>query len=62
MFVVAAVSNAYKMLQDEEQLEYCKGVAEEAKVVTEEKVAEKRKLAKKQGKDIIEEDDPEVVS
>ena len=39
---LAAMNKAYKMFDDEEQLEYCMGVAEEAK----------------EGKTSIEEDDP----
>jgi hypothetical protein len=46
------------MFDDEEQLQYCMGVAEEAKEVLQAKVEEKRKLAKKEGKTSIEEDDP----
>ena len=55
---LAAVSKAYKMFDDEEQLEYCMGVAEEAKELLDQKLEEKRKQAKKEGKTSIEEDDP----
>ena len=53
-----AVNRAYKMFDDEEQLQYCMGVAEEAKEMLQVKLEEKRKLAKKEGKTSIEEDDP----
>ena len=46
------------MFDDEEQLQYCMGVAEEAKEVLQAKIEEKRKLARKEGKTTIEEDDP----
>lgn len=46
------------MFDDEEQLQYCMGVAEEAKETLQAKLEEKRKLAKKDGKTRIEEDDP----
>lgn len=53
-----AVNRAYKMFDDEEQLQYCVGVAEEAKEMLQVKLEEKRKLAKKEGKTSIDEDDP----
>lgn len=53
-----AVNKAHKMFDDEEQLQYCMGVAEEAKEMLKAKLEEKRKLAKKDGKTSIEEDDP----
>ena len=53
----SAVNKAHKMFDDDEQLQYCMGVAEEAKEVLQAKLEEKRKLAKKEGK-TIEEDDP----
>lgn len=43
-------------------MQYCMGVAEEAKEMLESKLEEKRKLAKKEGKSTIEEDDPVKVS
>ena len=46
------------MFDDEEQLEYCMGVAEEAKELLDQKLEEKRKQAKKEGKTSVEEDDP----
>ena len=49
---LAAMNKAYKMFDDEEQLEYCMGVAEEAKELLD------QKLTKKEGKTSIEEDDP----
>ena len=49
------------MFDDPEQMEFLKGVVEEARGLTEQKVKEKRKLAAKQGKTTIEEDDPEKV-
>ena len=52
------MNKAYKMFDDEEQLQYCMGVAEEAKETLQAKLEEKRKLAKKDGKTRIEEDDP----
>lgn len=57
-FLLTAVNKAHKMFDDEEQLQYCMGVAEEAKEVLKAKIEEKRKLAKKDGKTSIEEDDP----
>eukprot|EP00731_Ephydatia_muelleri_P032070 Em0023g577a len=54
-----AVHTAYKMFDSEDQMEYCKGVVEEARANIEERMKEKRKVAKKNGKDKIEEDDPE---
>ena len=38
MCLVLAVSKAYKILEDEEQLQYCKEIVEEAKIVVEMKV------------------------
>ena len=35
---LSAVNKAYKMLEEGEQKQYCEGVVEEARVVTEEKV------------------------
>ena len=55
---LAAVNKAYMMFDDEEQLEYCMGVAEEAKELLDQKLEEKRKQAKKEGKTSVEEDDP----
>jgi len=55
------VNKAYKMFDDEEQLQYVMGVAEEAKELLEQKLDEKRKQAKKEGKTSIDEDDPETV-
>ena len=49
------------MFDDDEQLQYCMSVAEEAKETLEAKLEEKRKQAKKEGKSTIEEDDPEKV-
>lgn len=46
------------MFDDEEQVQYCMGVAEEAREMLQAKLDEKRKLAKKEGKAAIEEDDP----
>ena len=46
------------MFDDEEQPEYCMGVAEEAKELLDQKLEKKRKQAKKEGKTSIEEDDP----
>lgn len=46
------------MFDDEEQLQYCMGVAEETKEVLQAKLDDKRKQAKKDGKTSIEEDDP----
>ncbi len=46
------------MFDDEEQMQYCNGVVEEAKETLQVKLEEKRKLAKKEGKETIEEDDP----
>ena len=54
---LAAVNKAYKMFDDEEQLEYCMGVAEEAKELLDQKLEEKRKQAKKEGKTSIEYED-----
>ena len=56
-----AVNKAYKMFDDEEQVQYCMGVAEEAREMLQAKLDEKRKLAKKEGKTTIEEDDPTKV-
>ena len=62
MFIVSiAVNKAYKMFDDEEQLQYVMGVAEEAKELLEQKLEEKRKQAKKEGKTSIDEDDPVTV-
>ena len=61
LFPSPAVNKAYKMFDDPEQMEFLKGAVEEARGVTEQKVKEKRKLAAKQGKTTIEEDDPEKV-
>ena len=47
---LAAVNKAYKMFDDEEQLEYCMGVAEEAKELLDQKLEGKRKQAKKEVK------------
>ena len=58
---ISAVNRAYKWFDDEEQMQYCMGVAEEAKEMLESKLEEKRKQAKKEGKSTIEEDDPEKV-
>ena len=58
---ISAVNRAYKWFDDEEQLQYCMGVAEEAREMLESKLEEKRKLAKKEGKTTIEEDDPAKV-
>ena len=55
---LAAVNKAYKMFDDEEQPEYCMGVAEEAKELLDQKLEEKRKQAKKEGKTSIEKDNP----
>ena len=33
-----AVNKAYKMLEEEEEMEYCQGVAEEGKALTDDKV------------------------
>ena len=55
---LAAVNKAYKMFDDEEQLQYCMGVAEKAKELLDQKLEDKRKQAKKEGKTSIEEDDP----
>lgn len=49
------------MFDDPEQMEFLKGAVEEARGLTEQKVKEKKKLAAKQGKTTIEEDDPEKV-
>lgn len=46
------------MFDDEEQLQYCMGVAEEARETLDAKLAENRREAKKNGKGSIEEDDP----
>ena len=50
---LAAVNKAYKMFDTT-----CMGVAEEAKELLGQKLEEKRKQAKKEGKTSIEEDDP----
>lgn len=55
------MNRAYKWFDDEEQMQYCMGVAEEAKEMLESKLEEKRKLAKKEGRSTIEEDDPAKV-
>lgn len=55
------MNKAYKMFDDEEQVQYCMGVAEEAREMLQAKLDEKRKLAKKEGKTTIEEDDPTKV-
>lgn len=55
------MNKAHKMFDDDEQLQYCMGVAEEAKEVLQAKLDEKRKQAKKDGKTSIEEDDPTKV-
>ena len=47
---LTAVNKAYKMFDDEEQLEYYMGVAEEAKELLDQKLEEKRKQAKKEVK------------
>ena len=39
-FLCVAVSKAYKLLEDEEQLHYCKEIVEEAKVMVEIKVSQ----------------------
>lgn len=57
-----AVNKAYKMFDDEEQLQYCMGVVEEAHEMLQAKLDEKRKEAKRAGKTTIEEDNPEEVS
>ena len=49
------------MFDDPEQMEFLKGAVEEARGLAEQKVKEKRKLAAKQGKTAIEEDEPEKV-
>lgn len=46
------------MFDDDEQLEYCMSVAEEARELLNQRLEEKRKQAKKEGKSSIEEDDP----
>ena len=54
-----AVNKAHKMFDDEEQMQYCMGVAEEAREMLQAKMEAKRKQAKKDdGKATIEEDDP----
>lgn len=58
LLYLTAVNKAHKMFDDEEQTQYCMGVAEEAKEVLQAKLEEKRKQAKKDGKTSIEEDDP----
>ena len=60
--LLAAVNRAYKMFDDEEQLQYCMSVAEEAKELLDQRLDEKRKQAKKEGRTGIEEDDPVMVS
>ena len=55
---LAAMNKAYNMFHDEEQLEYCMGVAEEAKELLDQKLEAKRKQTKKEGKTSVEEDDP----
>lgn len=50
------------MFDDEEQLQYCMSVAEEAQETLQAKLEEKRKQAKKDGKTAIEEDDPDKVT
>ena len=57
----AAVNKAYKMFDDPEQMEFLKGAVEEARGLAEQKIKEKRKVAAKQGKTTIEEDNPEKV-
>ena len=52
------MNRAYKMFDEEEQLEYCMSVAEEAKQLLDQRLEEKRKQAKKEGKTSIDEDDP----
>ncbi|XP_065908382.1 dnaJ homolog subfamily C member 8-like isoform X1 [Dysidea avara] len=57
-----AVNKAYKLFEDEEQVKYCEAIVEEARSQLETKIIEKRKEAKKKGKDLIEEDMPEEYS
>lgn len=59
--LVLAVNKAYKRFDDDEELQYCMGVAEEARETLQAKLEEKRKQAKKDGKTTIEEDDPAKV-
>ena len=60
-FSTPAVNKAYKMFDDPEQVEFLKGAVEEAKGLAEQKVKEKQKVAAKQGKTTVEEDDPDKV-
>ena len=57
-----AINKAYKMFGDEEQIQFCRDVAEEAKKQLDKRLEEKRAKTKKEGKDGIEEDDPEKVT
>ncbi|XP_062511028.1 dnaJ homolog subfamily C member 8-like [Corticium candelabrum] len=54
-----AVVNAYRTLEDKVEREKVMQVIEGAKELAEQKLKEKRKQAKKERKDSIEEDDPE---
>jgi DnaJ family protein C protein 8 len=54
-----AVHKAYKMLEDDEQRGYVMEMVEDAKAKLDMEMEEKRKVVQKQGKDAIEEDDPE---
>ena len=59
--LLVAVNKAYRMFDDEEQLQYIMGVAEEARETLDAKLEEKRKAAKAVKKESIEEDDPVIV-
>ena len=52
---LAAVNKRTRCLMTSD---YCMGVAEEAKELLDQKLEEKRKQAKKEGKTSMEEDDP----
>ncbi|CAI8007383.1 DnaJ homolog subfamily C member 8 [Geodia barretti] len=54
-----AVHKAYKMLDDEDQRAYVLEMVEDAKAKLDMEMEEKRKVVQRQGKDSIEEDDPE---
>jgi DnaJ family protein C protein 8 len=56
-----AVHKAYKMLDDEDQRAYVLEMVEDAKAKLDMEMEEKRKVVQRQGKDSIEEDDPEKV-
>ncbi|XP_028413367.1 dnaJ homolog subfamily C member 8-like [Dendronephthya gigantea] len=54
------LNKAYKLVNDEKEIVKVKEMINEGKALAEQKLSEKRKLAKKEGKTTIEEDDSEM--